>query len=106
MPLYQYQSREAGPGDVPKLLRQVKMAAKLDTNGLLTGLESRTQEANTDYHSSSLPPKISTMDEWVKLNVGGTHFLTTKTTLCREKGTFLARLAQADPDLPSLKVLS
>lgn len=47
---------------------------------------------------------MTSKDEWVKLNVGGTVFLTTKTTLCREKGSFLARLCQDDPDLPSLKV--
>ena len=49
---------------------------------------------------------MNSKDEWVKLNVGGTVFLTTKTTLCREKGSFLARLCQDDPDLPSLKVHS
>lgn len=43
-------------------------------------------------------------DEWVKLNIGGTVFLTTKTTLCKEKDSFLARLCQKDPDLPSLQV--
>lgn len=84
----------------------VKMAEKSGTDRPLTDLESRTWEVTTDFHSSSLSPKISTMDEWVKLNIGGSHFLTTKTTLCREKGTFLARLVQDDPDLPSLKVLS
>lgn len=42
-------------------------------------------------------------DEWVKLNVGGTVFLTTKTTLSKEKQSFLYRLCQDDPDLPSLK---
>lgn len=54
--------------------------------------------------SKTLTAKMSSKDEWVKLNVGGTVFLTTKTTLCREKGSFLARLCQEDPDLPSLKV--
>lgn len=48
--------------------------------------------------------RIRSRDEWVKLNIGGTVFLTTKSTLCREKGSFLARLCQDDPDLPTLKV--
>lgn len=54
--------------------------------------------------SASLSSKLSSRDEWVKLNIGGTVFLTTKTTLCREKQSFLCRLCQDDPDLPSLKV--
>lgn len=54
--------------------------------------------------SRALSERVNSTDEWVKLNVGGTVFLTTKTTLCREKGSFLARLCQDDPDLPSLKV--
>lgn len=54
--------------------------------------------------SGSLSSKLSSRDEWVKLNIGGTVFLTTKTTLCREKQSFLSRLCQEDPDLPSLKV--
>ena len=54
--------------------------------------------------TSQLSEKICSRDEWVKLNIGGTVFLTTKTTLCKEKNSFLARLCQDDPDLPSLKV--
>ncbi|XP_036447206.1 BTB/POZ domain-containing protein KCTD5 isoform X1 [Colossoma macropomum] len=41
--------------------------------------------------------------KWVRLNVGGTHFLTTKQTLCREPKSFLYRLCQADPELDSDK---
>ena len=50
------------------------------------------------------PSEASSRAEWVKLNIGGTVFLTTKATLCKEKHSFLARLCQDDPDLPSLQV--
>lgn len=56
------------------------------------------------HQSRQLSEKLCSREEWVKLNIGGTVFLTTKTTLCKEKNSFLARLCQDDPDLPSLKV--
>ena len=63
------------------------------------------QVANGTQAQEGVPSaKVGCRDEWVRLNVGGTVFLTTKTTLCREKEGFLARLCQDDPDLPSLKV--
>ncbi|XP_023228613.1 BTB/POZ domain-containing protein KCTD5-like [Centruroides vittatus] len=42
-------------------------------------------------------------NQWVKLNVGGTYFLTTRTTLGRDPKSFLCRLCQEDPDLNSDK---
>ncbi|KAF4523042.1 hypothetical protein B566_EDAN012771 [Ephemera danica] len=48
--------------------------------------------------SNSVKP---TSKQWVKLNVGGTYFLTTKTTLCRDPNSFLFRLCQEDSDLIS-----
>ena len=41
---------------------------------------------------------------WIKLNVGGKVFLTTKQTLTKEPESFLSRLVLEDPDLPTDKV--
>lgn len=46
----------------------------------------------------------SSSKQWVKLNVGGTCFLTTKTTLSRDPNSFLYRLCQEDSDLISDRV--
>ena len=37
--------------------------------------------------------------EWVKLNVGGQYFLTTKTTLCKNPQSFFYKLCQDDPSI-------
>lgn len=42
--------------------------------------------------------------QWLKLNVGGTYFLTTKTTLSKDPNSFLYRLVQEDSDLISDRV--
>ncbi|XP_062382029.1 BTB/POZ domain-containing protein KCTD5 isoform X1 [Sardina pilchardus] len=49
------------------------------------------------------PTSFNGTSKWVRLNVGGTHFLTTRQTLCRDPKSFLYRLCQADPDLDSDK---
>ena len=51
--------------------------------------------------TSSSPPLRK---EWVRLNVGGTNFMTTKTTLCKDPKSFLYRLCQEETDLSSEKV--
>lgn len=43
-------------------------------------------------------------NQWVRLNVGGTYFLTAKTTLARDPNSFLYRLCQEDSDLISDRV--
>ncbi|KAG8235956.1 hypothetical protein J437_LFUL016278, partial [Ladona fulva] len=57
-------------------------------------------EANShEAKDNNGPPRSSNL--WVRLNVGGTYFLTTKTTLCRDPNSFLFRLCQEDSDLIS-----
>ncbi|KAI1307560.1 BTB/POZ domain-containing protein KCTD5 [Halotydeus destructor] len=42
-------------------------------------------------------------NKWIRLNVGGTHFTTTRSTLCRDSKSFLFRLCQDDPSLSTDK---
>jgi len=42
--------------------------------------------------------------KWIKLNVGGQHFVTTTSTLSKYPKSFLFRLCQEHPDLNSEKV--
>lgn len=53
--------------------------------------------------SSPSEPGDKPGSRWVRLNVGGTYFITTKQTLCRDPKSFLFRLCQEDPDLDSDK---
>lgn len=62
--------------------------------------DARAQKEVADDNDKKSAPK----EDWVKLNIGGTVFMTTKTTLCRHPNSFLARMLDNDPELPSLKV--
>ncbi|XP_053201147.1 BTB/POZ domain-containing protein KCTD5-like [Panonychus citri] len=42
-------------------------------------------------------------NKWVRLNVGGTIFMTTRSTICRDPKSFLYRLCEEDPSLGSDK---
>lgn len=56
--------------------------------------------------ASTSTSKGATSSKWITLNVGGTSFMTTRSTLCRDSKSFLCRLAQEDPSLDSDKVSS
>ena len=56
-----------------------------------------------DNSNGEMSPN-SKRTEWIRLNVGGTLFMTTKTTLCKDPKSFLYRLCQEEADLNSEKV--
>lgn len=61
--------------------------------------------SDTNSHGvteNHLPKRCN--NQWVRLNVGGTYFLTAKTTLARDPNSFLYRLCQEDSDLISDRV--
>lgn len=58
---------------------------------------------NSDTTLSTCPP-TKKGSEWIKLNVGGTCFQTTRTTLCSDHNSFFYRLCQEDNFLKSDKV--
>ncbi|KAM6964213.1 BTB/POZ domain-containing protein KCTD5 isoform 1-T1 [Tautogolabrus adspersus] len=51
----------------------------------------------------NISSSVGAASKWIRLNVGGTYFLTTRQTLCRDPKSFLYRLSQADPELDSDK---
>lgn len=57
---------------------------------------SMSNSHNVEENNTSTRKK-----QWVRLNVGGTYFLTTKTTLSRDPNSFLFRLCQENSDLIS-----
>ncbi|KAF6199876.1 hypothetical protein GE061_006174 [Apolygus lucorum] len=60
---------------------------------------TETDSVEFDEHPCNISQRGS--KQWVKLNVGGTYFLTTKTTLSRDPNSFLYRLCKEDSDLIS-----
>uniref|UniRef100_A0A8C8JWR8 BTB domain-containing protein n=1 Tax=Oncorhynchus tshawytscha TaxID=74940 RepID=A0A8C8JWR8_ONCTS len=63
-----------------------------------TATSSATASSGTGTHSigngSGVNPTVGNNGKWVRLNVGGTVFLTTRHTLLKEQTSFLYRLCQ------------
>merc|ERR1712002_1289439 len=70
------------------------------SRSVLTCLE---MAAATNGNPPATNSSTSLRKEWVRLNVGGTLFMTTKTTLCKDPKSFLYRLCQDSSDLGSEK---
>lgn len=74
--------------------------AQLNGNGSVSPLSSPTTTTTTTTSPGSTT-KNGSANQWVRLNVGGQIFMTTKTTLSRDTNSFLARLIRDDSDLIS-----
>ncbi|XP_011881962.1 PREDICTED: BTB/POZ domain-containing protein KCTD5 isoform X2 [Vollenhovia emeryi] len=68
----------------------------IDANASMADLDDTSSIGMTENHVGKRCNK-----QWVRLNVGGTYFLTAKTTLARDPNSFLYRLCQEDSDLIS-----
>lgn len=74
-------------------------------------MAENSSEASTSVHRRCMAHpqdrnSSAAVSKWIRLNVGGTYFLTTRQTLCRDPRSFLFRLSQADPELDSDKVVA
>ncbi|XP_005998312.1 BTB/POZ domain-containing protein KCTD2 [Latimeria chalumnae] len=90
---------------VPGRIASPSLVIPIRTSPLSPGFAARTGMGFPPHSNPSCPADLveKSGSKWVRLNVGGTYFVTTKQTLCREPKSFLYRLCQEDPDLDSDK---
>lgn len=77
--------------------------SKMECSNGQDAVSSSHANMNGESRDRAVKGRIGRTDEWVRLNVGGKLFVTTRTTLCRDPLSFLYRLCQDDPDLNSDK---
>jgi hypothetical protein len=64
----------------------------------INGAKSATTVTSNINGASSIANKPC-KTEWVRLNIGGQYFVTTKTTLCKDPQSFFFKLCQDDPSI-------
>jgi hypothetical protein len=75
------------------------------SNGLNNGIHQNGEISTSNHNRNRITNQlseeklISCKAEWVRLNIGGQYFVTTKTTLCKNPHSFFYKLCQDDPTI-------
>lgn len=70
------------------------------TNGKVSSDVENHCSSNNEHLSKPRGSKeFNGKTEWVRLNIGGQYFVTTKTTLCKNAQSFFYKLLQDDPSI-------
>lgn len=85
-------------------ISEIKLTGKVNGEQLKNG---HTEPMNNSDKSIKMTNGDSKMNrsnslakaEWVRLNIGGKEFVTTKTTLCKNAQSFFYKLCQDDPSV-------
>lgn len=91
--------------EISELKLQVQSNGTNGTNGidsLKNGDAKRVLSNGTDGYANAKQIRsnsLTSKTEWVRLNVGGKDFVTTKTTLCKNAQSFFYKLCQDDPSI-------
>ena len=64
-----------------------------------TSAKMKVTNGSTPAEAPLVNGNKSTTCEWIRLNIGGQHFVTTKTTLCKNPHSFFYKLCQDDPSI-------
>ena len=91
--------QQNGDGSAAGILRQQSSCfSENDNHSESTIINKQINGSSKSLASSSNGVKAN-KPEWVRLNVGGQYFVTTKTTLCKNANSFFFKLCQDDPSI-------
>ena len=89
-------TEEVAPEEISSIVEEV--IKEVITPLPETAAVMANSNSNNNIRRQSSQASIN-KSEWVKLNVGGQYFLTTKTTLCKNPQSFFYKLCQDDPSI-------
>lgn len=89
-----------------QIVNGIKSHAKSAETVATQSNQVNNHNGKTNCTTAATNNKLATADrnnacktEWVRLNIGGKCFVTTKTTLCKNANSFFFKLLQDDPSV-------